>query len=243
MLGIKLCIVTGMGGFRMDFVSGWLGKLDNFVDSVWSIHPMTGQSSGSMQQIKRIDKYECYLEDVLLEHSLVLDPNSNITFAGACHGYQLNYYHREIVKNNIVVLRIQTGTADINLIKWEFFVKTYLTRKDNLHSLLHNTGQWSIDTSLGANPTDAQRVKMLDSMIKNHQDVPIQDIDYEGFPYINLDYTKLFVPGGSQYLCDQTGLTVSDRHHQLWNQMLPLATSPNELTVWGHTWRREDYFK
>jgi hypothetical protein len=226
----------------MDFVAGWLGKLDNFVDSEWSIHPVTGQSSGIMQRIKHIDEYDNQLEDVLLKNSLVLDPASNITFVGACHGYQLEYYHQEIIKNNIVVLRIHAGNADHNQIKWEFFVKTFLTRRDNIYRMVHNHGQWGIDTRLSPNPTNAQRVQMLDEMIKN-SDSLLKGIDhYERFPYIKLDYTKLFVPDGSQYLCDQTGLTIDDRRHQYWNQMLPLAVSANELTVWGHTWRRQDYF-
>jgi len=242
MLGIKLWLVTSLGGCRMDFVAGWLGRLDNFIDSAWSIHPRTGQSSGTMQRIKHIDNYDNHLEDVLSEHQLVLDPTSDITFVGACHGYQLNDYYREIIKNKIVVLRILAGTADHNQIKWEFFVKTYLTRRENLHCMVHNSGQWSIDARLSPNPTNAQRVQMLDEMIKNSAS-PLKGIDhYEGFPYIKLDYAKLFVPGGSQYLCDQTGLTVDDCYHRYWNQMLPFAASPSELTVWGHTWRREDYF-
>ena len=242
MLDIKLWLATGPGGCRIDFVAGWLGQLDNFVNSLWHIDPRTAKSSGVMQKIKQIDKEGFGLEELLTKHSLKLDPNSNITFAAACHGYQLNQFHEEIIKNNIVVLQIQPGTADHNLIKWEFFVKSYLSKQNNIHNLLFEQSMWAIDSLLGANTTDAIRVKKLSNMMQNYGVNVLKNVVYRRFPYIVLDYTKLFVAGGSQYLCDQIGITVDERYHLYWNQMLPLANSPNELTVWGHTWRRKDYF-
>jgi hypothetical protein len=242
MLGVKLWLATSPGGCRMDFLAGWLGKLDNFANSSWTIDPHTGRSCGMMQKIKNIDREGYRLEDVLAKHSFELDPNSDITFAGTCHGYQLNQFDQEIIKNKIVVLQIQPGTADHNLIKWEFFVKTYLSKHNNIHDLLYSTLPWTIDSLLGgANTTNAMRVQKLSDMMKNYNDV-LKDVGYKGFPYITLDYTKLFVPGGSRYLCDQIGITAGEQYHLYWDGMLPLASSPNELTVWGHIWRRKDYF-
>lgn len=239
MLGVRLWLVTGPGGCRMDFVAGWLGKLPNFVDSNWCIDPVTGQSTGTMQQLKFIDQRDYQLTQLLSVHSLRLDSSSNTIYAGTCHGSRLGDFQSEIAQHQIKIIRINPG-IDVDCIRWEFFVKTYLTMKRDVYSLQSQIGTWAIDFKLDPSPANIQRVAALDQVIR--QGLEFSDIDYSRFPCVQLDYDRLFVPGGSQYLCQQLELTADSAYHNYWNHQLLLAKSPDELEVWGHCWRKQDYF-
>ena len=57
-----------------------------------------------------------------------------------------------------------------------------------------------------------------------------------------LDYTKLFTPGGSYYLCDRLELDAPQVCHDFWDQMLPFACSPDSINVWNHDWKKNDFF-
>jgi len=212
---IQVWIITGPGGSRIDFIAGWLGCLPNFVNNWWGIDPLTGQSVGNMRALKRLDSDpNAELSHFFPEH-VTFKKDAELTYAGSCHGYHLNTQISNL--DFVKVFYIDTKKADPNKLAWEFFAKTYLSR-----------------SPLSEIP-DLKRINQ--GVIKNTIDTNIKFNNS-----IVLDYTKLFVPGGSRYLCDVTNITVSDRYHAYYDTCLFWADTPMEIEAHGKTWRYVDYF-
>lgn len=231
---IKLMMVTGPGGSRIDFVAGWLGTLSNFVDNTWTISLTTGRSLGYMYQTKAVD-WGVDIEPILGNDQLELDGQADTFWAGSCHGYNLNYQKWKDLVEQGKVLFAKITNIDVPKLKWEFVTKTYLTKNRHVYA----EKAWRIDSELDIEPSDADRIQAVKDRFKDFA-IDGNELPSE-FPAINLDYQKLFVPNGSRYLCDQLGISADEVNHRYWNLMLPLADSPEELEVWGHVWRRSDF--
>lgn len=240
----KLLLVAGIGGARMDFVAGWLGSLPMFLDNNWSINPMTGQSIGNMGFTKCIDS-DPTSADSILTHQFTIDPACNMFAVGSMHGRNINHYKKNIDADQIKLLSIDVSKVASSTLIWEFFVKTYLSLNKTLHEY-STKNLWAIDQEFDRNcvVTDHDRVQRLKSKIqllknlKHNTNLTVPAT----IPCTILDYKKMFCTGGSHYLAQQLDISVDQRYHQHWDCVLPMATSPDVLTVLGHTWRKQDYF-
>ena len=239
MVNVKLWLIVGGGGAKMDFVAGWLGTLPDFVSSNWHIDPATGQSTGFMQQTKNLDNQVESIEQLLNDHYFTLDPSASFTYVGTCHGIKLNIFKEEIVQNQIGVCVIDDSSANDSEILWNFAVKTFMTKKTDGYNLSPGQSCWPIDRHLTLF-NDQERVAAFEKILKSSKK-GTQNISYD-FPITKIDYTRLFCPGGSHYLCDTIGITAEQRYHQYWDHMLPLSDSPSELNVWGPSWCKSNYF-
>ena len=181
------------------------------------------------------------LDDVLRESNITLDATATQLFVGGCHGLRLNnevidtYISNQLAK----IFYIDLSSADMDTVKWEFSVKTWLTNRRYSPSI--NQLNFDVDNFITKSDiTDQDRILKADKLIK-HFSVYGQFEKFQKLG-IGLDYTKLFEPGGSYYLCEQLGISATPRHHDFWNAMLPFAQSPTEIMQWGHNWRKQDYF-
>lgn len=239
MLPIKIWFVVGAGGARADFVSGWLGTLPSFINNRWLIDPDSGVSYGHMGNFRSIDHGEL-IEDIVQNYQLIISPDAEFIYAAACHGSQLNFqnYQSYVDSGALRFINIDISQADLNTIKWEFYVKTYLSHRRTIDAVQGISEQWLIDSQL-TSATDSGRIARLEQLMRNC--VLNKDSEYT-YPTTVVDYTKLFCTGGSRYLCDKLSITASDSHHQYWDSMLPFSQSPERLTVWGVQWHKQDYF-
>lgn len=230
---IKLWLIAGPGGARMDFVAGWLGQLPNFVQSNWSIDLITGQSIGYMQNTKALDQ-GLHIDTFLSDHHIQLSNCADIIYAGSMHGRCLDSLTNEISQQKIKVFYIDLTGADLNQVRWEFAVKTYLTKNRLVSSM-----PWpAIDLAIQSkNITDHDRVNKFQEILKNCK----CDSQSPLVPHTNLMYNELFQPGGSHYLCDRANITCDSLYHRYWDQMLEKSRTPNELNVWGYHWKKKDF--
>jgi hypothetical protein len=241
MIKTKAIITTGIPGARIDFVAGWLGTLPNFIDSQWRVDPITGRSVGVSNIIRPVDKTEVYVESILHDFKMELDPLSEINVSLACHGRTLENKVKN--QNAITFVRINTSHCDKKNIFWEFIVKTYLTTQRWQHAYEHDQ-VYHIDDLLKNQQieiTDINRQNFLLNLIDNFS--PICDPLLTGLSAIDIDYNKLFVSGGSQHLVKCLEINnATDKHHRLWDNNLQLATSPDTIEKFGKVWRKQDYF-
>jgi len=230
---IKLWLIAGPGGARMDFVAGWLGQLPNFVQSNWSIDLVTGQSIGYMQNTKALDQ-GCPIDTFLSDHRIQLSNCADVVYAGSMHGHYLEALHDKISQQKIKVFYVDLSGADLNQVRWESAVKTYLTKNRS-----NGSDPWpAIDSRVQIkNITDHDRIDKFQEILKNCK----CDLQSPPVPYTNLMYTELFQPGGSRYLCDCASITCDSLYHRHWDQMLERSSAPDELTVWGYHWKKKDF--
>jgi hypothetical protein len=66
--------------------------------------------------------------------------------------------------------------------------------------------------------------------------------DNSFLPAIDLEYNKMFVPGGSKYVSDKLNINVDQCYHVLWDSNLLLSTSCNEYFRFNKVWRYSDFF-
>lgn len=228
MIDARCCLVTGLGGSRMDFVAGWLGCLPGFIDNNWSINPVTGASNGDQKQIKNLDNNKNILLDDYLKDNLKINlvPGGKLCYVGGLHGWNLNHQIRDY--SSVQILYIDIDNAEPSTILWEFFVKTYLRKKDRF--TLYNT-----------NPNNKQDLEdMMQNLIELFNNNMLPKFRHE--KSIVLDYTKLFVENGSRYLADCLEIVVDDIYHDFYNSNLQYASSPDEINYIGHIWKKSDYF-
>ncbi|CAB4138127.1 hypothetical protein UFOVP328_320 [uncultured Caudovirales phage] len=232
MTPIKILGICGAGGLRMDFIAGWLGKLPKFVKSQWYIDPITRQSCSITSNVVLLDR-DFDLKSVLEQsYNYKLDPHADVYYATKLH--VLNQQHQHLVENkSIKIYNLVTDAGvDMSQVKWEFFIKTY-------GGISYE--QWHIDTLINQPTiTDQDRVDQLNHLLKNKHIVYRYPNNPKDCPL--LEYSKLFVPGGSRYLCDVVGISADSDYHDFWDSMLPLAKTPPEVTLWGQRWRKQDYF-
>jgi hypothetical protein len=230
---IKLWLIAGPGGARMDFVAGWLGQLPNFVQSNWSIDLITGQSTGYMQNTKSLDQ-GLHIDTFLSDHRLQLSECADTIYAGSMHGFFLDSLYNEISQQKIKVFYIDLSGADLNHVRWEYTVKTFLTKNRSLSS----TPWPAIDSGTQSqNITDHDRINKFQAILKNHK----HNLQPPRVPHTSLMYTKLFQPGGSYYLCECMNIDCDSQYHQYWDQQLERCRTPDELNVWGYQWNKKDF--
>jgi hypothetical protein len=216
---IQVWIITGTGGSRIDFIAGWLGCLPNFVNNWWGVDPATGQSVGNMRILKGLDSNPASEISDFFPDDVSYSKDADLIFAGSCHGRYLNSQLTNL--DFVKVFYIDVQHADLNKLIWDFFVKTRLSRAP-------------INECRDVEPFFNQNIKKNIIASINHQ--PTFDNS------IILDYTKLFVAGGSRYLSDMINITVDDKYHTHYDNCLLYATSPLEIEVNGKVWRYSDYF-
>jgi len=217
MINAQCWLVTGSGGSRIDFVAGWLGTLPGFVNNHWSIDATTGQSIGEMRLAKQLDYEVNYsVRNCLRDLGFNLTNDADLIYVGTCHG---KYLQDQIQNDTVKILYIDIDGVDYKKICWEGLAKTYLTRP-------------SINAK---EDVDTDQIKQLFSKVRNLNCPPTPSA-------LILDYTKLFQPGGSRYLCDCLQLTVDNRYHEYYDSQLVWADTPKEISALGQIWRYSDYF-
>lgn len=243
MTNIQLKLIIGPGGSRIDFIAGWLGTLPNFIDNWWSIHPITGMSSG-MFHTKMLDR-GIDLDVILKEQNLSLDQTSDLYWASSCHGYKFTTDQLDLLSNHksVKLYYIDVLNSDLSTIQWEFIVKTYFTKR-NTTFFLNTRREWLIDETINLpldQITDGDRIEAAKKIMSTYY--PSSDDQFLlNSKVIKLDYRQLFQPGGSYYLCDTLNVIAHARQHEYWNHMLKFVASPPKVNVWGETWRKSDYF-
>lgn len=239
MLPINLKLITGPIGARMDFVAGWLGTLPGWINNQWHINPVTGQSNGFMRMTKYLDWGSRDIVTLLQDQQFELSQKFDYLWAGACHGYdiQLDNVLPHIQNGTLEILQIVVDQEQINEIFWNFVVKTFLTPDLNAGHLRNNS-PWAVDKQL-ASVTDADRISRVDQILR--EPMYLRTLP-DTVPSTKINYKNIAGSNGSVHLEKLFDLQVPDRCHQLWQSMLPLSFSPDSITVWGHEWRRTDYF-
>lgn len=244
---VKLLLVSSCPGGRSDFVAGWLGLLPNFVDNNWGIDPITGQSYGHMQFTKPLD---CGVPfEKIWPRQFELSGSAEFYLAGSGHGFNLNLVKDKIDSGLIKTLTMTftDPSTDFKKITWEYIVKSYLSHQKVTFFRAVNENEFRADGVIkkpSNEITDEDRI----SAVLRRLEIATSDSNpvLQYCPPITngtqVEYSRLFQPGGSQYLCQQLGIQADPAYHRYWNQMLPLADSPDVLTVWGRTWKRSDYF-
>jgi hypothetical protein len=251
---LKILFVMGAGGTRIDFVSGWLGTLPNFVNSNWTLHPHYGVSSGFQTSLKELDRLFCPISNLL--PNVELDSQSKITYAASYHGVALESLREEIIENKIKLSKITFTREQFVDITWEFAVKVFLRpliEYDRYQKKDKDRLEYGIDRLIAYcdnipihDITDELRIRSVKDKIRNHllglHYLWRDDSALLGMPYTPLEFNKLFsVAGGSRYLCEQLNILDSTaRHHDFWDAMLPFATSEDSYDVWGYHWTRGD---
>lgn len=231
MLPIKLVIVKFIAGARGDFVAGWLGKLPNFIESHWSFNPVTGQTISTNQHSLNLDT-NTDLDNFLQSHRYVLDPSSNVFYATGVKN--ISPYYDSILTSDVAqILSIDSNNVNPNCLTWESIIKVF-----GRFTVNHNP-QYYIDTMIkNTNITNQDRIDCLNNMLSNASALYHNSTSTQS----GLDYNKLFQPGGSYIITDSLGINVDTKYHDYWNYMLPLACTPDEVTLWGHKFCYQDYF-
>ena len=241
---IKLVLVAGIGGARMDFVSGWLGKLPNFIDTKWYIDTSTGLSLGDMHFIKSIDSPDSDIGEVVNSHKAQLDINAKLHWAGSCHGNQIEKHREKINSGLFKLLIINTDSVSEDIkdkIQWEFFAKTYLSCRKTITNYFNNAN-WNIDNQIDKTDiTDLTRVEQLKKMLEKNKSFEKTPLVPPGIEYVTAEYDKLFVPGGSEYLCNILELSAGNRDHRLWDTLLGFADTPDSVYAFNKTWTKSEF--
>lgn len=219
MISTKLMLIVGEPGSRIDFVGGWLGTLDNFVDSNWTICADTGQSNGSMSAMTKTMDYSDESIDVALsQFQLTLSHTASLWSCGTCHSFRTNQFEPHYSQELVNVAVIDTSNVLRSKIRWEFIVKTFLNK--NYSNKFSN---------------NESAIEFCKSLL-THDEI----CNYLDVPGTRLCYLRLFCPGGSRYLCDCLNFTASDQQHDHWDRMLHHADSPDVVSMYGRTWCRDE---
>jgi len=247
MTPIQLIFICGTGGARADFVAGWLGLQSNFVNNYWNIDPATGVSIGHMGNLRLVKNVES-LDSALNNFGFELTNRGDMHWAVACHNsvFQDNSLIPLVAQEKILVLDIDTASADVSKIKWEFVVKTYLSKRREIHNC-RNCDFWEIDKIINKeNITNDDRIAQVKSTLvqlnQNTNWSKWSNFLNEELNPLKIEYSKLFCQGGSKYLTSILKLDVDIIYHNYWDSMLEYADSPIELNVWGHVWAKQNYF-
>jgi hypothetical protein len=240
MIGVQLVLTVGIPGSRLDFVSGWLGTLPEFVDSNWYIDPETGRSFTTANALRPVDKIDYgkeTLSRVLSFEGFELDPESTIKLSQGCHGRTLSVKYRSTDVPAVKVVRIDTDSADRKKIFWEYLVKTYMSQQ-RWPEAIQQQRMYHVDTLLtdaGLPLTDCNRVQSIEDVIKKEFH-PRQTPVLEGLSCVNIAYNDLFTADGSKQLCKQLDLEVDDCYHRLWRNNLTMCDSPTTIVKFGKIW-------
>jgi hypothetical protein len=237
----KVTLVSGPGGSRIDFVSGWLGTLPLFVDNEWGLDPLSGASYGQMRFTKGLDYKNSESFSDFCKNNFIINPKLDVGYVGSLHGFRLDHIKNSIVAGHVELIFIDVSTARYGLVPWEFIVKTYLTKVRTNYAYSIKTN-WLIDYQIDKSAiTDQDRACAVKNMLRDLKHQPSRTPPE--IPHKLIEYNLLFQVGGSRYLCAMLNLpAVDERYHTFWDYQLPLSTSPDSLVVWGETWNKADYF-
>lgn len=236
---IKSILVIGNGGSRIDFVSGWLGKLPGFIDTNWCIDPKTGQSTGDMNLTKQLDYNLTSLKFVFKECGYVLSDDAKYSFASSCHGFNLDNQIGDCNGNNLKIIRIVNLRNHYSKVSWEYIAKTYLQDLTD-YNTIYNVIDSSIKSQEDINKASVEIVK--DIINKSIDYIKEAEDPMVNFKTIDIEYEKLLSVTGAYYLSNQLNLKLTQKDYQLWESALPLASTPNEIYAFDYLWRKQDFF-
>ena len=235
-----LILIIGPVGAKMDFVSGWLGKTPEFIDSEWSIDLVTGRSSGIPYNFKILDNGSSIkmIEDKI---GVEIVESKDVKIAGSCHGLNLHNFIDEVNAGKITPLVIDVDLCDCEVarkIYWNYIIKTFMTKERSRWARRSSVSNLNVDRLIGdIDVTDAKIISAIESKI---MDIPIaNELPKE---FLSVDYNKLFKTGGSIYLCETLGLDVDSIYHKFWDKMLEFSYAPNSIFAYGQNWNKNDYF-
>lgn len=236
MIPAQIVLVASPGGARGDFVAGWLGTLPNFIDNYWSINPLTGKSRGTMDGAKSLDR-GASLIDVIHGQHITPTADIDLYWAGSCHGTNLKNFVQDIKSLPVKVLPISIKGVDEALIRWEFVIKTYSEPKKTF-GMYMNRETPSIDQLVQDFPvTDLARASALIPALSSTAHISSVEEYLPSELLGNLiNYNDLFRPGGSRILCKVLGIdSATEKNHEFWDLMLPVASTPTTIVSWGQT--------
>lgn len=249
----KITIICGVSGGRKDFIAGWLGHCDGFVDTHWRVNPIVGHSNINYYGWSIVDIF-----DAIDRGDLLPDAESDRSLALTCHVPPT--LHSRINSDKITEL-VETGALNIVCINlkgsdmiqyhWDKIVKAYLfygmpaydfIRESQPHIL---TNIFNADQEV-TNEVAVASVQRVIQRARDMQNLPGEHQDGQYTFYRNLDkfnpteieYNKLFCKGGSYYLCETLGVTAPERLHNYWDALLPFITSPDTCTAFGQKWAK-----
>ncbi len=241
---IKLVMVSGQPGSRVDFVAGWLGTLPDFVNNFWYINPETGQSNGRMRVTKKF-RNNTDIDEVLSTYEYRLSLAAQLTLAGAWHPCKLEKLDSYIDSGLVSICHINVEPEYVAKVFWENRVKTLLSSWTATMGQKQQSLHWDIDQVIVRDGiakiediTDQTRSEFFESQLKRNRVLVPTALPH---PHLIISYKELFQPGGSYYLCNKLGIAAGQQYHKFWDLMLQAADSPHEITVWGRTWRQQDW--
>ena len=243
----KLFLLTYTGGARGDFILGWLGHLDHFRMRKWSLDPFTGRSYANYMGkfLDSVENQHRSIDDYLKDYGILLDGNSKDFIALGCHGRNLQHQLSAINANDITLMRLYFNESKQKEVHWNFLVKTHFTEfiscPDERYDIDHILLERGIVSDSSEITEEIRRTALEEVISKRHNCGYCEMKEYH-IPTIDLDYEKVFRPGGSRYLTDRLGLKAHERHHLHWDSMLPLSDAPLEFEKFGKIWRFSDYF-
>jgi len=244
MIKVQLFLTVGIPGSRLDFVSGWLGTLPQFVDSRWYLDPETGRSFKADAVLKEIDHVNYGSETMsrlLGFGGLELSAESDLKLSQGCHGVDLLKKIKEQDSAAIKVIRINTDAADPKKLFWEYLVKTYMSQQRYYYAI-EQGHMYHVDrllTEAGIAVNNSNRVAYVEAVIDREfgaQQTMRHTPIVEDLWCTDVEYHTLFTAGGSRQLCKQLNLDVDDRYHQHWDNNLNMCESPGIIDRFGKTW-------
>jgi hypothetical protein len=209
------------------------------MNNFWHIDPVTGKSYGQTH-IEGLDIFEINsLELELANYNYIADATSGYTVVYPLSGHNLQHQiSPELVTSGAVkILNIFFEIENRNTVVWDAMCQGHLT--DNRLYSIHNTEPaGDIAKKIEALFEDYwayNRTVSYPVTRGAHDREIVEELSIE------LSYNKLFVPGGSRYLCNMLGIEASERHHAYYDAMLPLSASPEEIFRFGKLWKKSDY--
>jgi len=239
MINTRLFIAVGVGGSRIDFLSGWLGSLPNFIDSQWRIDVETGRSFTLANCIRNIDLYPTgpqTLKTLLGDRDIHLDPNSTTNFAVSSHGFLLEQNMQKDDLLATTIIRLDTDSVDYKKLNWEYTVKTFMSYH-RLEHAFHTNEFYTTDAHLknrGLAVTDDNRAMLVEESLAKAQFIATPKLST--LPTVTVRYEDIFQRGGSFHLASQLGITCPPVYHQLWDNNLQYVEAPKEIVKFGRTW-------
>ena len=255
----KITIICGVSGSRKDFVAGWLGHCDGFVDTQWRVNPTVGNSSLNNYGWSIVDIF-----DAIDRGDLLPDAESNRSIALTCHvpptlqgANNLDKIDEFVKTNAINIAWINLNGGDMIQYHWDKIVKAYLFRGIPTYDFMRDVNTHTLSASFNTGDqvvTDEIAVAHVKRLIRRSldmRDLPGEQQDGQYLHYRNLDgfattqieYSKLFQEGGSHYLCNTLGTTASERLHNYWNALLPFINAPDTCTAFGREWSKSMLIK
>lgn len=240
---IQLYIVQAPGGAKGDFLAGWLGTLPQFLDTHWSIDMETGQSFTSAKFFKQFSQDTSPTKSLthwLAKHDYHLHADADFCICGTTHDFDVHQYVDDDVRHLVKTISIRVGLESAIETRWNFFVKTMLTKHRYQHAfdngISYGVDHYLRDLSIPCN--DRERSRYLDQFLQRDYQLS----DWPSYKYDWCwDYHTLFAPGGSRCVAEAMQLVCDEKYHELWDQNLMYSHSPSSIERFGCTYRLEEF--